>query len=68
MSGVQADDTLIARVRSAIAEREGRYDVVAKEAEVGRDALARLIAGLPVKRGTIALVTLYLNKIETKGA
>lgn len=52
-------DTLAA-VRARV-DRDGVY-VVARELGVDRSAVTRLLAGLPVRRGTVASLTLSLAR------
>lgn len=59
---VVPEPAMIARLRDRLAALDGREQALAEEINIARSALTRLLAGLPIRRGTFALVERYLAK------
>lgn len=59
--GVPLDPRIRVKLAAAVLKRSER--VVAKKAFVSRQSLARALAGLPVYRGTIALIENFLDEV-----
>jgi hypothetical protein len=63
MALVTASESLVAQLRRLKEEQfEGRVDLTARAVKIDRSAITRILAGEPVRGGTIALLEAYFAK------